>query len=363
VAGYANTVEVTLLENGGVQVSDDGRGIPTEVYACGGPPVDDIMTAPHGNMSPVLAEGTDFGAFGGSRAVGVSVVNALSSRVEVEIWRDGYAWFQCFDRTVAGTLERGYRTTKTGTTVRFWPDPVIFETTHYDGHTVALRLQQLASLTKGLTIHLVDERPDGDHVSDFCRRGVPSAAPPLKRRTFRYPNGLQDYVTRINRVRSPIQRDVIHFSGAGVGHNVEIALQWNAGYSRSISTFVNSVDTSNGGTHEEGFRAALTGVVNEYIRDHKLLRDTEPDLGSDVLEEGLAAVISVTIADPWFDDHTKTRLRNPEVKALVQTVCRKNLTNWFQANSADANVIVCKAISSSDYIRSSHTSCRSAAAG
>jgi DNA gyrase subunit B len=356
MAGFATKVDVRLLENGGVQVTDDGRGIPVAMHSTGIPTVDVVMTVLHAGGK--FEEGA-YQVSGGLHGVGVSVVNALSTRLEADILKDGYEWFQTYDRSVPGSLKQGEKTKKTGTTIRFWADPDIFETTSYDFETIARRLQEMAFLNKGLTIELTDERVTAEEVVDEVvsdqaeapksaeEKAAEAAAPhKVKHRTFHYPGGLVDFVKHINRTKSPIQQSVIDFEGKGVGHEVEIAMQWNAGYSESVHTFANTINTHEGGTHEEGFRAALTSVVNKYAKDKKLLKDKDPNLTGDDIREGLAAVISVKVGQPQFEGQTKTKLGNTEVKSFVQKICNEELQHWFDANPAEAKIVVNKAVSS-----------------
>jgi DNA gyrase subunit B len=356
MAGYASVVDVTLLEDGGVQVSDDGRGIPVGMHASGVPTIDVVMTQLHAGGK---FDSEAYAVSGGLHGVGVSVVNALSTRLEVEIWVDGHEWFQFYDHSVPGTLKQGAATKKTGTTVRFWADPDVFETTDYNFETVGRRLQEMAFLNKGLTINLTDERVARDEVVDEVVSDVAEApksaeeqvaeaeAPQkVKQRKFHYPGGLVDYVKHINRTKNPIHTTVVDFSGKGPGHEAEIAMQWNAGYSESVHTFANTINTHEGGTHEEGFRSALTTVVNRYAKDKKLLKDKDPNLTGDDIREGLAAVISVKVTEPQFEGQTKTKLGNTEVKSFVQKVCNEQLTHWFESNPADAKTVVNKAVSS-----------------
>ncbi|MFI5506103.1 DNA topoisomerase (ATP-hydrolyzing) subunit B [Mycobacterium sp. NPDC051804] len=356
MAGFATKVDVRLLENGGVQVTDDGRGIPVEMHATGIPTVDVVMTVLHAGGK--FEEGA-YQVSGGLHGVGVSVVNALSTRLEADILKDGYEWFQTYDRSVPGSLKQGEKTKKSGTTIRFWADPDIFETTNYDFETIARRLQEMAFLNKGLTIELTDERVTADEIVDEVvsdqaeapksaeEKAAEAAAPhKVKHRTFHYPGGLVDFVKHINRTKSPIQQSVIDFDGKGEGHEVEIAMQWNAGYSESVHTFANTINTHEGGTHEEGFRAALTSVVNKYAKDKKLLKDKDPNLTGDDIREGLAAVISVKVGQPQFEGQTKTKLGNTEVKSFVQKICNEELQHWFDANPAEAKTVVNKAVSS-----------------
>ncbi|MEC4761506.1 DNA topoisomerase subunit B, partial [Mycobacterium sherrisii] len=358
MAGYATRVDVRILDDGSVEVADDGRGIPVAMHATGAPTVDVVMTQLHAG-GKFGGENSGYTVSGGLHGVGVSVVNALSTRLEVNVKRDGYEWFQHYDRAVPGTLKQGEATKKTGTTIRFWADPEIFETTQYDFETVARRLQEMAFLNKGLTINLTDERVEQDEVVDEVvsdtaeaprsaeEQAAESAKPhKVKHRTFHYPGGLVDFVKHINRTKNPIQQSVIDFDGKGTGHEVEIAMQWNGGYSESVHTFANTINTHEGGTHEEGFRSALTSVVNKYAKDKKLLKDKDPNLTGDDIREGLAAVISVKVAEPQFEGQTKTKLGNTEVKSFVQKVCNEQLTHWFEANPSEAKTVVNKAVSS-----------------
>ena len=255
---------------------------------------------------------------------------------------------------------RASKTKKTGTTIRFWADPDIFETTNYDFETVARRLQEMAFLNKGLTIDLLDERVDpgrgvDEVVSDTAEapksaqeKAAESVAPQkVKHRTFHYPGGLVDFVKHINRTKNPIHAAASSTSrGKGAGHEVEIAMQWNGGYSESVHTFANTINTHEGGTHEEGFRSALTSVVNKYAKDKKLLKDKDANLTGDDIREGLAAVISVKVSEPQFEGQTKTKLGNTEVKSFVQKICNEQLTHWFERNPAEAKTVVNKAVSS-----------------
>jgi DNA gyrase subunit B len=358
MGGYATRVDVRILEDGGVEVRDDGRGIPVEMHASGAPTVDVVMTQLHAG-GKFGGENSGYAVSGGLHGVGVSVVNALSTRLEVDISRDGHEWFQSYDKAMPGTLKQGDATKKTGTTVRFWADPDVFETTNYDFETVARRLQEMAFLNKGLTITLADERVSSEEVVDEVvsdtaeapksadEKAAEASAPhKTKNRTFHYPGGLVDYVKHINRTKTAIQQSIIDFDGKGEGHEVEIAMQWNAGYSESVHTFANTINTHEGGTHEEGFRAALTSVVNKYAKDKKLLKEKDPNLTGDDIREGLAAVISVKVKEPQFEGQTKTKLGNTEVKSFVQRICNEQMSHWFEANPAEAKTVVNKAVSS-----------------
>jgi DNA gyrase subunit B len=328
MAGYATRVEVALLADGGVEVVDDGRGIPVAEHTTGIPTIDVVMTQLHAGGK---FDSDSYSVSGGLHGVGVSVVNALSTRLEVDICRDGHRWSQTYDRSVPGTLCKGAPTSATGTTVRFWADPEIFETTTYRLETVARRLQEMAFLNRGLTLTLEDRRTDAE-VSE--------------RRTFHYAGGLVDFVAHLNRTKEPIQPTVIGFTGTARGFEVEVAMQWNAGYSESVHTFANTINTHEGGAHEEGFRAALTTVVNKYAKDKKLLKDKDPNLTGDDIREGLAAVVAVKVAEPQFEGQTKTRLGNAEVRSFVQKTCHERLTQWLDANPAEAKVVITKISSS-----------------
>ncbi|MCR8693151.1 DNA topoisomerase (ATP-hydrolyzing) subunit B [Rhodococcus pyridinivorans] len=358
MAGYASKVEVTLLADGGVQVVDDGRGIPVGMHASGAPTVEVVLTQLHAGGK---FDSDAYAVSGGLHGVGISVVNALSTTLEVEIDNDGYHWEQTYTASKPGELVRGEATKRTGTTVRFWPDPEIFETTTFNFETVARRLQEMAFLNKGLTITLTDERVAPEEVTD---EDVPETAEApktaedqaveatepeahkVKVRTYHYPGGLEDYVRHINRTKSPIHNSVVGFTAKGTGHELEVAMQWNSGYSESVHTFANTINTHEGGTHEEGFRAALTTVVNRYAKDKKLLKDKDPNLTGDDIREGLAAIISVKVGEPQFEGQTKTKLGNTEVKSFVQKACNEHISHWFEANPADAKTIVTKAVSS-----------------
>jgi DNA gyrase subunit B len=335
MAGYASRVDVTLLADGGVEVVDDGRGIPVAQHATGVPTIDVVMTQLHAGGK---FDSDSYSVSGGLHGVGVSVVNALSTRLQVDICRDGHHWVQTYDGSVPGTLSKGGATSKTGTTVRFWADPDIFETTTYSGETVARRLQEMAFLNRGLTLTLTDLRASAEPAK--------AAAP----RTFHYADGLVDFVAHINGAKEPIQPAIIGFHGAGPGIEVEVAMQWNAGYTESVHTFANTINTHEGGTHEEGYRAALTTVVNKYAKDKKLLKDKDPNLTGDDIREGLAAVVAVKVAEPQFEGQTKTRLGNADVRSFVQKICHDRLTHWFDANPAEAKVVITK-ISSSAHAR------------
>ena len=365
MAGYADKVTVTLLEDGGVEVIDNGRGIPVEMHASGIPTVQVVMTQLHAGGK---FDSESYAVSGGLHGVGISVVNALSTRVEADIKRDGKHWYQNFTNAIPDELVEGENARGTGTTVRFWPDPEIFETVEFNYDTIARRLQEMAFLNKGLTIVLRDERAiskeqaeldeiaeAGDEAvslssldeKDATREdGEAKTSKKKKEVIYHYPNGLQDYVEFLNRNKSAIHPTIVGFDVKGEDHEVEIALQWNQGYKESVHTFANTINTHEGGTHEEGFRAALTSLMNRYAKEHKLLKEKDGNLSGDDCREGLAAVISVKVGDPQFEGQTKTKLGNSEIKGFVQRAVNEHLNDWFDANPAEAKVIINKAVSS-----------------
>lgn len=375
MAGYADKVTVKLLEDGGVEVIDNGRGIPVEMHASGAPTVQVVMTQLHAGGK---FDSDSYAVSGGLHGVGISVVNALSTRVEAEIKRDGKHWYQNFQNAIPDDLVEGGNARGTGTKIRFWADPEVFETTEYDYDTIARRLQEMAFLNKGLSIELIDERvteeqieleeiadaesgdtsadetsfddaPDaGDTFNEESGEAKDAAAEKKRRKkvTFHYPDGLTDYVKYLNKSKTAIHPTIVSFDAKGEDHEVEVALQWNQGYKQSVHTFANTINTHEGGTHEEGFRAALTSLMNRYAKEHKLLKEKDGNLSGDDCREGLAAVISVKVGDPQFEGQTKTKLGNSEIKGFVQRAVNEHVNDWFDANPAEAKAIINKAVSS-----------------
>ena len=351
MAGYATTVTVTMQADGGIAVVDDGRGIPVDEHPVEKKPaVEMVMTMLHAGGK---FDDKSYAVSGGLHGVGISVVNALSTALDVEIHRDGQVWTQHYDHSVPGPLNQAGKTRKTGTTITFWADPNIFETTTYNLETISRRLQEMAFLNKGLTIVLRDERkPEGADGADADGREVDDApdaegyVAKVKERTFCYPGGLEDFVAHINHAKDPIHKKPVSFQADGTGHQLEVAMQWNSGYSESVYTFCNTINTSEGGTHEEGFRSALTTTVNRYARDKKLIKEKDPALTGDDIREGLAAIVSVKVAEPQFEGQTKTKLGNTEVKSFVQRVCNEWLSDWFERNPNEAKTIINKAVGS-----------------
>ncbi len=341
MAGYATRVEVTLQSDGGVRVVDDGRGIPVGMHPIEKrPAVEMVMTMLHAGGK---FDSDSYAVSGGLHGVGVSVVNALSTALDVEIHTDGYVWRQHYARSVPGPLRKGEPTTRTGSTVTFWADGDIFETLDYNIETIRRRLQEMAYLNKGLTLVLRDERGNGDRAEEPDAEGFVAK---VKEQTFCYPNGLEDFVAFLNKAKDPIHKKVISYTAEEKGAAVEVAMQWNAGYTESVYTFANTINTHEGGTHEEGFRAALTSTVNKYARDKKLLKEKDAALSGDDIREGLAAIVSVKLKEPQFEGQTKTKLGNTEVKSFVQRVSNEWLSDWLERNPAEARTILNKAVQS-----------------
>jgi DNA gyrase subunit B len=342
MAGYATRVEVTLQDDGGVRVVDDGRGIPVGMHPVEKKPaVEVVMTVLHAGGK---FDGKSYAVSGGLHGVGVSVVNALSTALDVEIHTEGKVWRQHYARSVPGPLRKGEDTNRTGTTVTFWADPDIFETTTYNVETIRRRLQEMAFLNKGLTIILRDER--NGHPAEEEEPDAEGFVAKVKEYTFCYPNGLEDFVAHLNKAKDPIHKKLVAYSAESEGHAVEVAMQWNSGYTESVYTFANTINTHEGGTHEEGFRSALTTTVNRYARDKKLLKEKDPALSGEDIREGLAAIVSVKVKEPQFEGQTKTKLGNTEVKSFVQRVSNEWLADWFERNPTEARTIVNKAVQS-----------------
>ena len=341
MAGHASTVEVTLLNDGGVKVIDDGRGIPVDMHPVEQKPaVELVLTMLHAGGK---FDDKSYAVSGGLHGVGVSVVNALSRQLDVEIHRGGTIWTQRYERSVPGKLEKEGATSLTGTTLTFWADESIFETTYYNTETVARRLQEMAFLNKGLTMVLRDER-----VADETAVDAEGKQAVRKEIVYHYPGGLEDFVKHINSAREAIHSKVIAFEAQAEeeGIQVEIAMQWNNGFTPSVYTFANTINTHEGGAHEEGFRAALTRVVNAYARDKRLLKEKDTNLTGDDVREGLAAIVSIKLAEPQFEGQTKTKLGNSEAKSFVQSTTNEWLSDWFERNPSEAKSIITKAVSS-----------------
>jgi DNA gyrase subunit B len=325
LAGYCDAIEVTLLADGGVRVKDDGRGIPVDEHPVEHrPAVEVVMTTLH---SGGKFDGQSYAVSGGLHGVGVSVVNALSFMLEVEVRRDGYVWTQGYERgDPMGPLVRGAATEDTGTTITFWPDEEIFETTDWSFETLSRRMQEMAFLNRNLSISISDERQAEPRAAEYV-----------------YEGGIADFVRYINASKEPVHGTVIDFGEEADGISVEIAMQWSGAYTESVHTFANTINTAEGGTHEEGFRAALTSIINKYAVAQKLLREKDDNLTGEDVREGLTAIVSVKLAEPQFEGQTKTKLGNTEAKSFVQKACNDHLRDWFERNPGEAKEIVTKA--------------------
>ncbi|HWV49171.1 MAG TPA: DNA topoisomerase (ATP-hydrolyzing) subunit B [Microbacterium sp.] len=346
MAGHADTIVVTLLADGGVRVVDNGRGIPVDPHSS------DPTKSTVEVVLTILHAGGKFGGgayavSGGLHGVGSSVVNALSTRFDVEVKQKGFVWRHSFaDGGVPQQqLEKGEATTETGTSITFWPDAEIFtEGIEFEYETLRTRFQQMAFLNKGLRIQLSDEREGATYETEE------DGKPVTKQRAdvFYYERGLVDYVEYLNKVRHAdvVNEEIIDFSAEDTVRkiSVEIAMQWTTSYTENVFTYANVINTHEGGTHEEGFRAALTTLVNKYARANNLLKEKDDNLSGDDVREGLTAVISVKLSEPQFEGQTKTKLGNTEAKAFVQKVVGDQLGDWFDRNPTQAKNVIRKAI-------------------
>ena len=340
MAGYASRITITLLADGGVRVVDDGRGIPVDEHPVEKKPaVEVVLTVLHAGGK---FGGGGYSVSGGLHGVGVSVVNALSTRLDVEVRRDGYVWRQTYLHGVPqAPLERGEATSETGTTVTFWADGNIFETTHYDFTTLARRFQEMAFLNKGLYIELIDERSPAV-VDDADDESVDV----VRRVEYHYEGGIADFVTHINSSKGAANPSVIYLESEADDKRMsaEVAMQWNTTYAESVYTFANTINTTEGGTHEEGFRAALTSLMNKFAREWNILKEKDANLSGDDVREGLTAIISVKLAEPQFEGQTKAKLGNTEMKAFVQKVVNDQLGEWLEKNPTEGKEIARKAV-------------------
>ncbi len=341
MAGYATSITVTLRPDGGVTVVDDGRGIPVDEHPVEKRPALEVVLT-------VLHAGGKFGGggyqvSGGLHGVGVSVVNALSTRLDVEVRRDGYVWRQSYSHGApTAPLERGEATSDHGTTLTFWADPDIFETTHYDMSTLARRFQEMCFLNRGLSITLIDERPRAADQDN-------SDNPEPTEVSYRYDGGIADFVRHLNASKGTGNPTVIEIGNEIEGEEVqrmaaEVAMQWNSGFAESVHTFANTINTIEGGTHEEGFRAALTTLVNKFARDWGVLKEKDTNLTGEDVREGLTAIVSVKLTEPQFEGQTKSKLGNTEMKTFVQKLVNDQLGAWFEANPAEGKEIARKAV-------------------
>jgi DNA gyrase subunit B len=327
LAGHCTEITATIHPDDRVTVVDNGRGIPVAVMEKEQrPAVEVVMTILHAGGK--FGQGGGYKVSGGLHGVGVSVVNALSERLDVEIRRDGYVWRQSYERgKPMADLERGEETSATGTTTTFLADSEIFETLEYDFKTIEERMRDTAFLTRGLKITLIDERGDG------------------KRAEFQYEGGIVDFVAFLNENKEPIHKKVISFEGESDEGSVEVAMQWNASYQESVFSFANNINTREGGTHLSGFRSALTGVLNRYAREKGELKEKDENLSGEDVREGLTAVISAKLTDPQFEGQTKTKLGNPGMAGFVQSVVNARLAEYLEENPQDARAVIRKAVS------------------
>ncbi|MGI9641711.1 MAG: DNA topoisomerase (ATP-hydrolyzing) subunit B [Acidimicrobiia bacterium] len=326
MAGYCTRIDVTLLADGGVRVRDNGRGIPVAKHKkTGEAAVTTVMTTLHAGGK---FDSEAYQVSGGLHGVGISVVNALAVRTHVEVVRDGYLWRQDFEYGVpTAKLKKVKEMKRSGTQVTFWADPDIFEeTTEYSAKTVISRLREMAFLTKGLEIRFRDERPE-EVISE----------------TFKYSGGIVDFVKHLNANREPIHSKVAYFEQSNEEGEIAVALQWTSGYTETILSFANNINTHEGGTHEEGFRTALTRSINDFARSRNVIKEKDPNLQGEDVREGLTAVISAKVRNPQFEGQTKTKLGNTEIKSFVQKAMNQALPEWLDKNPGDSRRIVDKA--------------------
>jgi DNA gyrase subunit B len=329
LAGFCDEVSVTILPDNSVTVVDNGRGIPVALHEQEGrPAVEVVLTVLHAGGK--FGQGGGYKVSGGLHGVGVSVVNALSERLRVEVRRDGYLFSQEYSRgKPLGELQRGEKLpagAPTGTTITFLADADIFESLDYDYRTLEERMRETAFLTRGLTISINDERGEGHSA------------------TFHYEGGIEDFVSYLNENKETIHRKVIAFSGESDEGAVEVALQWNSSYQESVHTFANNINTPEGGAHLAGFRSALTRTLNKYARDHGLLKEKEDNLSGEDVREGLTAVVSVKLHDPQFEGQTKTKLGNPGIAGLVESIVNAGLAEFLEENPSEARAVITKAV-------------------
>ncbi len=329
LAGFCSEVSVTIHPDNSVTVVDDGRGIPVAMHEKEGrPAVEVVLTVLHSGGK--FGDGGGYKVSGGLHGVGVSVVNALSEQLTVEIRRDGHAFSQDYSRGAPlGELRKGEalaKGAKTGTIITFLPDADIFESLDFDFRTLEERLRETAFLTRGLKISITDERGEGHSAS------------------FQYEGGIEDFVTYLNENKDTVHRKVVFFSGEGDEGAAEVAMQWNSSYQESIHSFANNINTREGGSHMSGFRSALTRTLNKYARDHSLLKEKDDNLSGEDVREGLTAVISVKLRDPQFEGQTKTKLGNPGMAGFVESVVNAGLAEFLEENPSEARAVIMKSV-------------------
>ncbi|HET9123314.1 MAG TPA: DNA topoisomerase (ATP-hydrolyzing) subunit B [Solirubrobacteraceae bacterium] len=327
LAGRNDAVEITIHPDNSVTVVDAGRGIPVAVMEKEGKSaLEVVLTVLHAGGK--FGDGGGYKVSGGLHGVGLSVVNALSERLDAEVRRDGHVWRQSFQRGLPlGPMEKGEATQETGTTISFLPDDEVFETLEIDYKTIEERLRDTAFLTRGLKITIIDERGEGH------------------RAEFQYDGGIVDFVAFLNQNKDPIQKKIISIEGEAEDGAVEVALQWNSSYQESVFSFANNINTIEGGSHLSGFRSALTRVINDWAREKGELKEKDAGLSGEDVREGLTAVVSVKLTDPQFEGQTKTKLGNPSMAGFVQSIVGAKLAEFFEENPQDARAVIRKAVS------------------
>ena len=330
LAGYADHIEVTIQADGGIKVVDNGRGIPVDEHPTEHKPtVEVVMTILHAGGK---FGGGGYAVSGGLHGVGISVVNALSTRVNTEIRRQGYVWRMSFANggTPITPLERGEATDETGTTQVFYPDPEIFETVEFDFETLRQRFQQMAFLNKGIKITLKDERAGKE-----------------KNEEFHYEGGLKEFVKHLNMNKEPLHPDVIYFEGADKEREVEVAMQYTDRYNEMLLSYANNINTTEGGFHMVGFKTALTRIINDYAKRTKILKENDDSLSGEDVREGLTAIVSVKLTEPQFEGQTKTKLGNSEMRGFVETATAENVMAFLEENPTQAKIIIDKCLRAS----------------
>jgi DNA gyrase subunit B len=328
MAGYCDRITVELLADGGCRVSDNGRGIPVDVIKGEGKPaVEVVLTTLHAGGK---FGGKSYQVAGGLHGVGVSVVNALSERLEVDVTRDGKLWHQTYERGRPKARLKAVKAAKrTGTTVAFWPDPEIFtDEREFKFDTLAQRLREMAFLNKGLEIRMVDQRVE-----------------PEQKEAFRYTGGIVDFVKHLNAAREEVHRRIVYFENKASDHELEVAMQWNSGFNESVFTFANNINTHEGGMHEEGFRRSLTRVITSYARAKGILKEKDDALTGEDCREGLTGIVSVKLRNPQFEGQTKTKLGNTEIRSFVETSMNQRLAEFLEEHPGDARAICNKVVS------------------
>ena len=334
LAGYCTEIKVSLMPDGSLQVIDNGRGIPVDIHPIEKKPALEVVLT-------VLHAGGKFGdggysVSGGLHGVGSSVVNALSTKLSARVARDGFIWTQDYRSGVPqAPVAKGEATTETGTTIQFWPSEDIFETTDFSFEVLSTRFREMAFLNRGLILSLTDLR--AGHVDE---KGEQLTV------RYQYQGGITDFVKHLNSTRGELHKSVIAIESEDKKARLSLAvsMQWNNGFSESVYTFANTIHTHEGGTHEEGFRTALTSVVNKFAEEQGLIRKKEDRLTGDDVREGLTAIVSIKLGEPQFEGQTKTKLGNTEAKSFTQKVVNEHLTQWFEQNPQEGKDIIRKSI-------------------